>query len=272
MKYYYASPDNKTTGPVSVEIIQALIKSGTLKADPMVVPEGGSDWRPLSAHLAGPSAGAPPPPPPHAGSMAADKAMAASKDAVTAFKMFATNPVGGLPTAYESLGSKRAFGVGIAFGSLSAIFLLIVAYRLTSGGFITHDVNFFFKALLFSLVPFASLLGASAGTRLVFGGRGGFDQDCFIAGAAMLPIVIVALLAALLGESGGQFVSICSVFAFCLTVLMLFSGLTRISKIGERAATFAVPCVIVVAFALSYWLYKSMLTSMMGGGMPGMFN
>ena len=101
----------------------------------------------------------------------------------------------------------------------------------------------------------------------MFGGGGGFDQDCFIAGAAMLPVTVVGVLEDVLGGGAPGFIGICTVFAFCLTVLMLFSGLTRIAKIGERAATFAVPCVIVIAFVLSYWLYRSMLYSMMSGEM-----
>jgi GYF domain 2 len=273
MKYYYASPDNKTAGPVTVEEIQAMIKSGALKADPMVVPEGSSDWRPLSAHLAGTSNGAPPPPPPAShGSMAADKALSASKDALTAFKILATNPVGGLPTAYESLGPSRAFGAGIAFGALSAILLLLVAYRVTSLFGFTHSIDFFFKALLFSLVPFFSLWGASIATRMAFRGQGGFAQDCFIAGAAMLPIVLAGLIAFILGPNNPNAVTAVFVFALCLMVLMLFSGLTRISKISEQAASFAVPIVILIAAALSEWLFKSMMNAMMGGGGMVPFN
>ena len=52
MKYYYADAQNKTAGPVSLEELQALVKAGALKSDPMVVPEGGSEWKPLSAFVA----------------------------------------------------------------------------------------------------------------------------------------------------------------------------------------------------------------------------
>ena len=119
MKYYYAGPDNKTAGPVTLEDIEALIKGGNLKSDPMVVPEGSSDWKPLSVHTGKATAGGPPPPPPLPGpdhaAIAAEKAMAASKDALGAFKTLAGNPVGGLAGAYEGLGPARALGVGIMF-------------------------------------------------------------------------------------------------------------------------------------------------------------
>ena len=47
-KYYYADAENKTAGPVTEAELQVLIRDWVLKADPMVVPEGGSEWRPLS--------------------------------------------------------------------------------------------------------------------------------------------------------------------------------------------------------------------------------
>jgi hypothetical protein len=51
MKYYYADAQNKIVGPVSLDELRALVIAGGLKSDPMVVPEGGSDWKPLSAFV-----------------------------------------------------------------------------------------------------------------------------------------------------------------------------------------------------------------------------
>jgi hypothetical protein len=52
MKYYYADANHQTAGPVSLGELRALIANGALKSDPMVVPEGGNEWKPLSAALA----------------------------------------------------------------------------------------------------------------------------------------------------------------------------------------------------------------------------
>ena len=49
MKYYYADAQNKPVGPVAWEEIQDLIRTNSLKNDPMVIPEGGGEWRPMSA-------------------------------------------------------------------------------------------------------------------------------------------------------------------------------------------------------------------------------
>jgi hypothetical protein len=50
-----------------------------------------------------------------------------------------------------------------------------------------------------------------------------------------------------------------SVFALCLTVLMLFAGCTRISAISERLATISVPLMLL----LSGWLTKVVYAAMM---------
>lgn len=274
MKYYYAGADNKTAGPVELDEIKAMIKDGKLGADPMVVPEGSTDWKPLSAQTGQSASGGPPPPPPgpSQASIAAERAKEASKDALGAFKTLAGNPVGGLAPAYQGLGPARAMGVGIAFGVVSAVFLLIVSYRITSP--YEHNAGFFFKALVMSLVPYASMVVATLGARMAFRGQGGINQDCFIAGSAILPFAIVFLLASILGMQNYQIIGICAVVAICLTILMLFAGLNRIYSLSEKAATWAVPAVILITVVLSKVLWNALLGGGggmgYGGGFPGM--
>ena len=53
---------------------------------------------------------------------------------------------------------------------------------------------------------------------------------------------------------------------------MLFAGLTRICKLSERAATVAVPLMLLVSVWLTKTIYFKMLESALsgggGGGMP----
>lgn len=55
----------------------------------------------------------------------ADTVKIASQDALTAFKMFATNPVAGLSVAFEQLGPNRALSVGLSFGVVFSLCILI---------------------------------------------------------------------------------------------------------------------------------------------------
>lgn len=62
-RYFYTDSENKAVGPVALEEIESLIRSKQLPADPMVVPEGSSEWRRLSQYRSGApvDAGAPVP-------------------------------------------------------------------------------------------------------------------------------------------------------------------------------------------------------------------
>ena len=278
MKYYYAGPDNKTAGPVTLDEIQAMIKNGTLKSDPMVVPEGGTDWKPLSAHTSSapaggppPPAGGPPPPPfgPNQASIAAEKAKEASKDALGAFQTLASNPVGGLAPSFEGLGAARALGVGIAFCVVLLIFEVASTYR--SG---LHPSGFggFMKVVLFSIVPIAAFVAATLGARMACGGQGNFNQDCFIAGAALLPLTLAGIINTIIVD--GTVAMLSGVFAISLTVLMLNAGLTRLDKLTERAASLAVPAIILVGGLAKYLMVREMMKAAVmspfgGGNFPG---
>jgi hypothetical protein len=71
------------------------------------------------------------------------------------------------------------------------------------------------------------------------------------------------LLSGVLGLGNFEAIGILAIFAGCFGILMLFSGYTRISKLGERAGSIAVPIVVIV----SAWLAKVVSTSVMTG--PG---
>jgi zinc-ribbon domain len=188
-----------------------------------------------------------------------DKVKAASKDSLQAFLKFATDPVAGLSVAYESLGTARALSVGISFGVVFALCVLVGAYRLIPQGFLPPGAGTFFKLLVCAVVPFVSLAGTSALARLVFRGKGGLSNDSFIAGASLLPLGCVLLLSTILGPGNMEVIGALAVFALCLTILMLFAGCTRITTMSERLATIAVPLMILLSAWLTKIIYAAMI-------------
>lgn len=196
---------------------------------------------------------------PKPAAVAADKVKTASKDALQAFKVFASNPVGGLSVAFESLGQARALGVGITFGAAFALCVLFGAYRLLPEWGRPHGFTGFIKILVVALVPFVSLLGASVVARKALRGEGGLGHDSFISGASSLPFACVVLLAGILGLGNIEVIAVFTLFAVCLTILMLFAGLTRICKLSERAATVAVPLMLIASAWLSKIIYTAIL-------------
>jgi len=190
------------------------------------------------------------------------KVATASKDALTAFKMFASNPVPGLSTTYESLGTARALGVGIVFGAAFTVCLLIGVYRFLPEWTRPQGVGGFLKTVFVAVVPFVSLFGASLLVRTVFRGQGSLGSDSFIAGAALIPFAVVALVVAILGAGNIEVVAIVALVAVCVTILMLFAGLTRINKVSERAATLAVPLMVMASGWFSKVIYTAMVRQM----------
>jgi len=273
MNYYYADSQNKAVGPVTLESLQALIQQGVLKGDPMVIPEGGSDWRRLSTcnltglgsgpgAAAAPGGGTPPDAEPNQVALAAEKAVGAFKNALAAFKILALNPVAGLTSAFESLGPGHAVGVGITYGLMFSLSLLLAFYR-EPGMFLGEPpagFSNFIKYLLLALVPFASLCVANVAARMIFCGKSSFSNDCFVAGAALLPWGVIVLLASVFRPTESyNLVAISIVFAICLSILMLFYGLTRVCKISEKAAALAEPCIIILAAFMWKVISQAML-------------
>lgn len=189
----------------------------------------------------------------------ADTVKVASQDALRAFRMFATDPVAGLSVAFERLGPNRALSVGVSFGVLFSLCILIGGYVALPGWSRPRGVGGFLKSLVCAFVPFVTLAGASFAARKAFRGQGDFGHDCFVSGASLLPFGLVVLLAGLLGFGNLEAVLVLSLFAVCITILMLFAGCTRIFKMSERAATIAIPLMLIASVWLSKIIYTVLL-------------
>lgn len=188
------------------------------------------------------------------------KVKAASRDATAAFKTFATNPVGGLPAAFANLGPTRAVGVGVVFAVVSILCVFIGTY-IALPAFAKPDIGDSIKFFVFGAVPFLSLLAAASATRKIFGGKGNYQGDCFIAGAALLPFGFLILLTSLLGIANLEIAVLLVVFALCYGIMMLYTGITRISLVSESRAAFAVPVMIIVSFWLTKIIFGAVLPS-----------
>ena len=201
-----------------------------------------------------------------AAAVAGERMKAASADAFGAFKTFMGNPVGGLADAYNSLGAGKAMGVGLTFGAVFAVCLLLSFYRVVPEFLRPTGVGGFFKLLVVAVIPFVSMFVATIAVRSVFRGDGNVGSDSFLAGASLLPFGFIALVATLLGAENWNIIQFLAIFGISVTILMLFAGLTRMYKISDRMATLAVPIMLLITAWLSQAIYRMMLESAMGGG------
>ena len=115
-----------------------------------------------------------------------------------------------------------------------------------------------FKVIFLGLVPFASLIGACALARGIFRGKGRFAGDVYTAGAVLLPSGFLVLVASLLGAANFEVIMILLLFALTYSILILYSGCSRIGSISEAGAAPAVPIILL----LSAWITKIIVTAL----------
>jgi len=192
---------------------------------------------------------------------------ARSQDAWQAFKLFAKSPVGGLPESFALLNDQRAIQVGIVFAVMYEIALLLGALIFKSrvaqllGGFLPIGeltASQLFKVLLLGLVPFGSLVGASALARAIFRGTGRLPGDVYTSGAVLLPFGMFALTASILGAANVEVIGILLLFALTYSILILYAGCSRLGGISEAGAAPAVPIILL----LSAWITKIIVTAL----------
>jgi hypothetical protein len=118
------------------------------------------------------------------------------------------------------------------------------------------------KLAFLAAVPLAGFAFATTALRKICRAPAGSLQgDVFIAGASLLPLGIASLLTALLGIGNVEVSVIVWVFAWCLLVLVLYCGLTKVAKLSDTVAVWAVPTMILLAGWISKTLAVAILTA-----------
>lgn len=193
-------------------------------------------------------------------SQVGEKVKIRSKDALHAVKIVALNPVAGLPETFQSLEKRQAMEVGIVFAVAFEICVVIGLYLMLPRWAGSPGFGEVLKIVIVGCVPFLAIAGANAVARKVSRGQAGtLESDVFIAGVSVLPFGVASLLAGILGVRNLEVSAIVAVFALSYTILILYTGCTRISGISEARAVPAVPIIILIAGWLSKILFAAML-------------
>jgi uncharacterized protein DUF4339 len=280
---YYYSREGQRLGPVSGDQLKQLASSGQLQPNDLIWKEGMANWI-QAARVKGLFPVAAPQPPeiplaapagspadvhaaghveaggPRQGEtsdaakllarQAKEAAMAASSDALKAFKTLIKNPVGGLREAFETLGPKAALGGGIVFGVV-AILCFVVSDVISAHGF--PPFGTFLKSLLVDVLLVAIPVGVYFGGQAAFRGEGGIEADVFLAGASVLPLGVMAVLLTILASKSLFVMAALFIIATSTTALMSYSGSTSLLRLPEVVATFVVP-LIFICYVVAIWL------------------
>ena len=266
MRYYYTDQANQPIGPVEEVSLHELRRVGAINRLTNIIEEGGAEWVSYESYFkAAPyqGIGMPQSSGVQFGAYQAqltpsakDKVRGASKDALHAFKVLLTDPVKGLSEAFDSLGETRARSVGLIFGLFFALSIVFVVYRKLPEGAMNLEVAL--KVLLASLVPYVGTTVGCAVSRLAFG-KGNLAHDSFIGGSVLLPLSLFILIGSFMGVGNIEIILIMALFVVCLTIMLIFVGLTRISKVSERVATIAVPLVILISVWAAKIIYAEII-------------
>jgi hypothetical protein len=119
----------------------------------------------------------------------------------------------------------------------------------------------FIRATLVFFVPFLGLAFAILVCRALARAKGSLGQDEFLAGTALLPFASFAVLFVLLGAGNIEIILVALIFAQCLTIMMLHSGLTHICGINEMTASFSVPAMLIASAWVSKVIYVALLAN-----------
>lgn len=183
----------------------------------------------------------------------------ASRDAVSAFKVIAKDPLGGLPQVFNELGDARATGAGIVFAAAFDLCVIVGLYLALPVWSRPEGAGGLVKLFVFGAVPFVSVVGALALTRKLFRGAGSLGGDAFVAGASLLPFGLLALAAGVLGLGNVEVIVLLSILALTTSVLLLFSGCARVAKLTEPRIVLALPVIIIVGSWFTKIFYAMLL-------------
>jgi hypothetical protein len=199
-----------------------------------------------------------------------DKKSRARADIQDALLRLALDPVGRLPEAYDRLGRTPALLTGLACSLVFVLCLVLFVYFLPNilAGWVGRgdtmpgpspysrsaptpkvEAKVLFKIALLGVVIPAGLVLGSLVSRKLFRGTGSPESDVFLAGVSLVPgalLFLVSLLGITLAEANQAMI----LFVICCSILIQYSGCTRLHKMSEGAGTLAVPFMNFLAFLL----------------------
>ena len=170
------------------------------------------------------------------------------------------NPVEALPAAFQTFSPRESLETGIAFAVLFDICALFGQYMMLPRWAGQPGIGDLLKILIFGFVPPAALTGAIFLARKIFRATAGtIESDVFMAGICVIPTGILLLFSGVLGIANIEVSAVIAVFALSYTILILFTGSTRIAGMAQVQAAPAVPVIILAAGWISKIVFAALL-------------
>ncbi|MEM7761851.1 MAG: DnaJ domain-containing protein [Cyanobacteria bacterium P01_A01_bin.40] len=162
------------------------------------------------------------------------------------------NPGGGLLPAFSRLDNKQLKQVGSIYGIFSSI-CFVCSYFMVG---LTTSLSIW-QLLLIGMIPFISLVVTGSFMRYFWHHRGSFEIDLFIAGVAISPWALSAVLVGFVSISALSLMIPLLLFGCAYSTLTLQAAYVQLLNLTEAKASSLVALMLIVNSYISYVLILS---------------
>lgn len=171
------------------------------------------------------------------------------KNTILIWLTLMVKPTDGLVSAFLRLDPKQALGVGILSGVIAD---LCFVYRWSNSLLNLPLIGLF----ILGIVPFIGIISISYITRLICRRYGRLGGDVFVAGLALIPMALSALILLLFVQLS-LIIKLGIILVFNVyTLLILFTGCTEIANLSDRATILTIPLMLALA-TFPFWVIQS---------------
>ena len=164
------------------------------------------------------------------------------------------DPGGGLLPAFSRLENKQLKQVGTLYGMFSSI-CFVCSYFMTGLSFSPPIWQLF----LLGMIPFISLVVTGSIMRFFWHHRGNFAVDIFIAGVAIAPWALSAMLIGFVSLSALSLIIPLLLLGCSYSALTLQAGYVQLLNITEAQSSSLVALMLIVNSYISFSLISSMI-------------
>jgi curved DNA-binding protein CbpA len=164
------------------------------------------------------------------------------------------NPGGGLLPAFSRLENRQLKQVGTIYGISSSLCFICSSFMMGLSWKLP-----FWQLFLIGLIPFFGFTIVGTIQRIFWHHRGSLGTDIFIAGTAMAPIALAAILIGFIPLSAFSAIVPLAFLGLSYSTLTLQAGYIQLLNITEAKAAFGVATILVVNSYISYTLITDLL-------------
>ena len=166
------------------------------------------------------------------------------------------NPSGGLLPAFSRLEDVQLKQVGAIYGLFSSL-CFVCSYFMNG----TRSDLSVWQLFPIGMIPFISLMVTGVIARILWHHRGNFSSDVFIAGVAIAPIALSAVLVGFVPLSAWSLIIPLAFSACSYSALTLQAGYIQVLNLTEAKATSIVAVMLMINSYVSYVFFSGLIVS-----------